>query len=364
MRSQLHLFLALEALSSLALSEKVGYFESSACADPEGFTSCYKDAETEYTNCVNNNCVGGSQACYKSCGGIVTCMSKQCPSLGTNCINACECQRSAHQIDCASASCWNEVYSCEYQSIVADFFNLCTNPNYDAVPFWPAPDDAPAACSCNLGKIIKKEHFIALQMTECANNMTNLNQLATNKDISEYGTACMCCGMSAIVSTIYDTCPNTNPTLLGLQEWYDGILVPSDWSDCGPYLEAYDCAGDLGYGRADAGAVHKFYEPSSMPSNGTATLSNKGGVVSTPVSGNTFTWTFGQSSRAVAHPITVTSANAKVTGKANSGETTATITGTGTGTAAESAQPGMGASLAVPLWTIADTVGALALLAL
>jgi hypothetical protein len=31
--------------------------------------------------------------------------------------------------------------------------------------------------------------------------MTNLNQLATNKDISEYGQACMCCGMSAIVST-------------------------------------------------------------------------------------------------------------------------------------------------------------------
>jgi hypothetical protein len=109
MVSQSRLFLALGTLCSLALSEKVGYFESSACADPKGFTSCYKDAETEYTNCVNNNCVGGSQACYDSCGGSVTCMSKQCPSLGTDCINACECQRSAHQIDCASASCWNEV---------------------------------------------------------------------------------------------------------------------------------------------------------------------------------------------------------------------------------------------------------------
>jgi hypothetical protein len=149
-----------------------------------------------------------------------------------------------------------------------------------------------------------------------------------------------------------------------LQEWNDGILVPNDWSECGPYLEAYDCAGDLGYSRADAGAVKKFYAPSSMPSNGTQTLSNKGGVVSTPVSGNTFTWTFGQSSRAVAHPITVTSANAKVTGKANSGETTATSTGTGTGAAAESTQPGMGASLAVPRWAITGTVGVLALLAL
>jgi hypothetical protein len=109
MISQSHLFLALGALSSLALSGKVGYFDASACADSKGFTSCYKDADTEYTNCVNKNCAGGSQACSDSCGGSITCMNKQCPGLGSDCINACECAKVAHQIDCVSASCWNEV---------------------------------------------------------------------------------------------------------------------------------------------------------------------------------------------------------------------------------------------------------------
>jgi hypothetical protein len=65
----------------------------------------------------------------------------------------------------------------KYQNTVGDFFTYCINPNYDAVPFWPAPNDAPDSSSCNLGKIGKKQHLITLQMTECSNNMTNLNQI-------------------------------------------------------------------------------------------------------------------------------------------------------------------------------------------
>ncbi|OQD86140.1 hypothetical protein PENANT_c008G06262 [Penicillium antarcticum] len=360
--SQSRLLFVLGALATFALSEEVGYFDTSMCTDSKGMTSCYKDADIEYTSCVNNNCVGGSQACHDSCGGSVTCMNKQCPSLGMDCINACECQRSAHQIDCASASCWNEVYSCEYQNTVGDFFALCTNPNYDTVPFWPAPDDAPDACSCNLGKIEKKEHLIALQMTECSNNMTNLNQITKTDAIADYGQACMCCGMSAIISAIYDTCPDTKPSLLGITEWNDAIFVPSDWAECGPYLEAYDCAGDLGYGRADAGAISNYYQPSSMPSNGTKTLFNKDGVVSTPVSGDIFTWQFGHSMNAVYHTVTVASAKADVTGKgkASGRDGSATTTATETGATAESTQPGAGVSLGVSFWTMVGTVGILA----
>ncbi|KAJ5757321.1 uncharacterized protein N7511_006015 [Penicillium nucicola] len=361
---QLRLFLALGALASSALSEKVGYFDASVCADTKGFTSCYKAADAEYTSCVKDNCAGGSQACYDSCDGSVACMNKQCPGLGIDCINACGCQQSAHQIDCAGASCWNQVYSCEYQNTVGDFFTLCTKPNYDTVPFWPAPDDAPDSCSCNLGEIEKKEYLISLQMTECSNNMTNLNQITKTDAIVDYGKACTCCGMSAIISAIYDTCPDTKPSLLGVTEWNDAVFVPNDWAECGPYLEAYDCAGDLGYGRADAGAISKYYQPSSMPSNGTKTLSNGNGVVSTPISGDTFTWQFGQSSRALYHTVTVASANAVVTGKGNaSGGESSTTTATETGATTESTQPGGGVSLGIPLWTMAGTAGALVWLA-
>ncbi|KAJ6092409.1 hypothetical protein N7467_004378 [Penicillium canescens] len=194
--------------------------------------------------------------------------------------------------------------------------------------------------------------------------MTNLDQITDTDAIVDYGRACICYGISAFVSAIYDTCPNTKPFLLGVDGWNEAVFAPNDWEECGPYPESYDCAGDLGYSRTDTGAISKFYQPGSMPSNGTETLSNKDGVVSTPVSGDTFTWTFGQSMIAVLHTVTVTSADAVVTGKATGGgssaTSTATATATGAAAAAESTQPGTGSSLAIPLWTITGSVGALA----
>jgi hypothetical protein len=96
-----------------------------------------------------------------------------------------------------------------------------------------------------------------------------------------------------IIFSIWDTCPDTKPSLLSADEWFAAVLNPGKWEECGPYLEAYDCANDLGFGRADAGGTNNFPHPSSMPTNGTKTMSNVGGIVSTPVSGDTFTWMFG-----------------------------------------------------------------------
>lgn len=154
--------------------------------------------------------------------------------------------------------------------------------------------------------------------------------------------------------SIWDTCPDTQTSLLGADEC--GVLTPGHWEECGPYLEKYDCAGDLGYARADAGSNSKFYHPSSMPSNGTKTMSNVGGVVSTPVSGDTFTWTF---STDLEHTVTVSSADAAVTGTkttGGSGGSDVTATSSATGTAESEAKPGMGSSLTVPSWTIAGSV--------
>ncbi|KAJ5392799.1 hypothetical protein N7465_011773 [Penicillium sp. CMV-2018d] len=358
--------LALVVLSSLSLAEEVGYFDSSSCADPKGFATCYKNVDIQYSNCVNNNCGGGGEACSKSCGGSTSCMNQQCPGLGIDCINACECERSASQIDCAGASCWNRVYSCEYQNTVVDFLNVCITPNRDGLPYWPTPDDAPDSCSCNIGKIEKKEYLITNQINECSNNRTNIDGMAvTDTDaMIEYGHACLCCGYSAIISAIWDTCPDNKPSLLGADEWFAGALIPGHWEQCGPYLEKYDCAGDLGYARADAGGNTKFYHPSSMPSNGTKTMSNVGGVVSTPVSGDTFTWTF---STDLEHVVTVSSADATVTGtkttggSGGSGGSGGGATSSATGTAESDARPGMGSSLTVPSWSIAGSVGVLIL---
>ncbi|CAG8896857.1 unnamed protein product [Penicillium egyptiacum] len=358
--------LALVALSSMSLAKEVGYFDSSSCADPKGFASCYENVDTTYANCVNNNCAGGGELCYSSCGGSTSCMNEQCPGLGIDCTKACECERSALQIDCAGQSCWNRVYSCEYQATVLDYLSFCSSPDRDGLPYWPTPDDAPDSCSCNTGQIEQKEYLIVNQMDVCSNNQTNIGRIMTDVDaITEYGQACVCCAFSAIISAIWGTCPDTQPSLLAADEWFAGLLNPGHWEDCGPFLEKYDCGGDLGFGRIDAGGITKFYTPGSLPTNGTKSLYNVDGVISNPVSGDVLTWTFRST---LVHAVTVPSADATVTGtKATGGSDVTAATAaasTATGKAESDVKPGMGSSLIVPSWTIAGIVGILVLLTL
>ncbi|KAJ5698960.1 hypothetical protein N7462_000965 [Penicillium macrosclerotiorum] len=318
--------LSLLGSSVLTIAEEVGYFEdSSICADSKGLATCYKSAATSYASCIANNCSGGSKECYNSCNGDASCMATQCPNLGIDCINACGCVQSVNQIDCIASSCWNQVYSCEYQRTVEDVLNLCAKTDMDQLPFWPPPDDAPARCSCNLGKIDRKENLISAHLTQCVNNETNLAQFSTVDEITDYSRACTCCAMSGFVTAIWGTCPNTKPSDLGADAWYSALLEPNDWEDCGPYLASYDCAGDLGYGSDDAGDTTEFYKPNSLPANGTETMYNTGGVLSTPVSGATFTWTYGT----VLHAVTAVSTDNVVTATGTGGGSGSTATQTG-----------------------------------
>ncbi|KAK6814457.1 hypothetical protein RU639_009557 [Aspergillus parasiticus] len=96
------------------------------------------------------------------------------------------------------------------------------------------------------------------------------------------------------------TCPSIKPTLITANYWSENLLGPLDWDACAPYLQQYDCAGTLGFGAAAAGGTQNFYEPGNIPKNGTGMLTNTGGVISTPVSGSSFTWTLGSTT----HPLT------------------------------------------------------------
>ncbi|RAL10728.1 uncharacterized protein BO97DRAFT_479076 [Aspergillus homomorphus CBS 101889] len=300
-----------------AVTKQVGYFESSNCAAPSALESCYSEADDYYARCVNENCAGGSEECYNSCGGNASCMQSKCPNLGIDCINVCGCVKTSREVDCAASACWNQVYSCEYQETVQTLFDLCPSVNKTQLPFWPPPDNAPGGCSCNLGKLYDRELSIVDQATECANNMTNLDQLSSARDIADYGRACLCCSKSALLSSIWDVCPNTQPALLGADELYSAVIA-RDWDMCGTFLENYDCAGTLGFGAPSAGNVTQFYKPGHLPANGTETLSNTGGVISTPIS-STFTWTL----LSVEHPVTAMAAT--VTG--GSGKASSTTTG-------------------------------------
>ncbi|KAF3399858.1 hypothetical protein F1880_008166 [Penicillium rolfsii] len=366
------------AFSSLALATRAGYFnDSSVCADSKGMEKCYAKAEKSHVDCITSNCSGGSKSCYDSCNGDTMCMVMRCPNLGADCINACGCVRATDQIDCTASSCWNQVcaakelgyeikshvsfslqvYSCEYQRTAQDVLNTCLGFDMDQIPFWPAPADAAGGCSCNIGHVAQKEVQISAQLTECKNNKTNLNKLTEGDDMTNYAQACICCAESAIVSAIWNVCPNTKPSEIGADYWFDAFLRPHHWDECGPYLEAYDCGSDLGFAAESAGDTHTFYQPNSLPKNGTETLFNTGGVLSTPVSGATFTWT----DASLLHAITAASTN-RIVSATGTGADAQEATAAATATGASATKSGGAIVYSPPTWTCAGMAGVLAMI--
>ncbi|KAM0713929.1 hypothetical protein Q7P37_010891 [Cladosporium fusiforme] len=286
------------SVAHLVKSEAVGYFDSDHCVDNAGMKDCYADADSYLSTCITKNCAGGSDACAASCGGNAACIQSNCPNLGIDCINACECVRATKEIECAAQSCWNQVYSCEYQETVRDFINVCTNPDLKNIPFWPPPDDAPASCSCNIGKIDMTQLEAVEIASTCANNETALGQFTSVEEINAFAQGCMCCGNSLLLSAYWDICPDTKPTLLGADDW-TRFLADHKWNKCEQYLEKYDCATTMGFGNKTSGGKSGFFAPGDLPENGTATLSNVDGAISSPVSGATFTWKNGDVPRTI-----------------------------------------------------------------
>lgn len=80
------------------------------------------------------------------------------------------------------------------------------------------------------------------------------------------------------------------------------------WDQCAKYIEDTPCE-DLGFSPPGAKGA-KFYAPGTFPSNGTQTLSNVAGAVTSPVSGSVYTYTM----KGLETVISVASANAKPTG--------------------------------------------------
>ncbi|KAE8443936.1 hypothetical protein EG329_001246 [Mollisiaceae sp. DMI_Dod_QoI] len=304
--------LGLAISATFVSAADVGYYNSSSCIDPSGFSSCYNDADSSYADCVNGNC----------------------QDQNIDCINACECVRSTNYIDCAASNCWNQVYSCEYQLTVSDFINFCANENLTTIPYWPPPDNAPTGCSCPIGKVQRSILSSIAELDACSNNQTNLDQLLTADDVANYGEACTCCYQSGILSAIYDICPSTIPSILGADTYYAALFADTDWPSCGVYLKAYDCDTELGFA-SPAGNVTHFYEPADLPRNGTLSLfDTRGeGEIRTPVSGEVFTWT----ANGVARTVTAASVTGSVEKSAGaSSGVSATASETGSGTVAAS----------------------------
>ncbi|RYP88464.1 hypothetical protein DL770_004628 [Monosporascus sp. CRB-9-2] len=258
------------AASPVAWAAKVGYFESKDCVDRSGMEQCYEEADEAWTDCINENCKDQNIDCH----------------------NVCSCIQTMDMIDCAGRHCWNQVYSCEYQLTAGDIGTFCLNPKFDAIPFYPPPDNAPGSCSCNMGKIITSLY-------------RSLDELDT-------------CGAHGeeIVGQFWEVCPNTDPSLLGADEIYQSLVVQDEnWPQCAEYMEAFPCGSTLGFTPPGGDDSGPFYEPGNFPPNGTATTSNIAGSITSPVSGAKYTWTY----NSIPRTVTVVSADSMPTATGEAG---------------------------------------------
>ncbi|KAJ5340546.1 hypothetical protein N7541_009670 [Penicillium brevicompactum] len=299
---------AIAAFSGLA-SAQTNITEKS-CASSSDYSRCNRDVADKWSSCVRN-----------------------CNSNG-NCIVDCGCESHRKYINCMAESCWNQVYSCKYQLFIQQYFAICPSA-HEPIPFWPAPDNAPNRCSCDIGKVLQTTLASRNDQINCIKNATDkistdisdLSNLSNGLDIAGRTSDCACCGASASISASWDICPHTEPRLAGADMW--GLFFPSslpnlytsvpNWawssSSCDSKLDSNRCK-DLGFTNAD-----KFYKPGDYPKNGTSTLSNVAGTVSAPPSGTVLTWSQASST----YTVTATGYDRKAV--ASQSEYRATATG-------------------------------------
>ncbi|KAK9323674.1 hypothetical protein V1517DRAFT_243301, partial [Lipomyces orientalis] len=231
---------------------------SDTCVDPDGYTACYNDASDVAFQCMNG-------------------------TDSNQLVQACGCVEYVDVMNCIASHCWNQVYSCAYQELVIDYIRYC--PHNDQIPFFPPPDDASGACSCNVGKIFLAVNNSIAETASCNNAAAAVSDPSQGLQLDA---ACACCGESASLSSLYSICPDTDPSQAGLdviQSYFSGFNEPFD--SCDQYLSSYNCVSDLGFSQIDGG---KFYGPSNLLLSGTQSLSDGPGSITSPVSGATFTW--------------------------------------------------------------------------
>jgi hypothetical protein len=146
---------------------------STGCADSSGFESCQKQANDKLSSCIAQAKKDNSQQEILACG----------------------CQNYVDNYNCYSASCWNRVWECEYQEYIIDYFLNCPIAKLP-VPYFPAPNKAPDACSCNVGKVFLAIQDAIQETATCSNNADSEDASSNLQRIQ----GCDCCEISGALS--------------------------------------------------------------------------------------------------------------------------------------------------------------------
>ncbi|KAH6874749.1 hypothetical protein B0T10DRAFT_552733 [Thelonectria olida] len=316
---------------SVVNAASVANLTATGCADSSGLQTCLDKVASTSQKCLDSARKDGSQLETVACG----------------------CVYYTENINCYAAHCWNRVYECEYQKYVIQYLGQCDSAKLP-LPYFPAPDGAKDACSCNLGKVYEQFLESVTEGGTCASSNARRDAL----DQLDRVEACECCEMSGGLSAIYGVCPDTDPALVGLSyiEQLES-LYDLPFTSCDQYMSSYDCKKDLGFTAAST-----FYDPSDLPSSGSATLSNGPGSVTAPASGTVFTYT----NAADSQVYTISAASARK-GSGSGSDSTATAASAGasakatdgskdSGSSSRPVSMGLGTGLVVLAWAVTFTL--------
>ncbi|KAI9372219.1 hypothetical protein BJX61DRAFT_508189 [Aspergillus egyptiacus] len=255
---------AVAALPVAALAVQVGDFDSESCAAPDEFISCYEDADAWYEECTERTCNARDYECLKDC----------------------RCGLEGEHTRCAATFCWNMAYSCEYQ---LQTYTAVNSACYDAgplsIPFWPPPDNADGGCSCNIGELGTAMERGSQTMQQCIADADLFTNIPAELEPDTH--ACICCGISSTLSVIPEICPGLDPDVVfggDIEELLSEGAAGIAWTQCGEFLEKYDCVADFGY----PSNIETYYGPGALPS-GTETFGNVGTLTTPPSATETYT---------------------------------------------------------------------------
>lgn len=193
-----------------ALAATTTSLTTTGCVDASGLQRCLENVASTAQTCLDNARKAGNQAETIACG----------------------CVYYTDNVNCYAASCWNRVYEYEYQKYVYECLKNCETAKLP-LPYFPAPDNAQDACSCNLGKVYQTFLNSLNEGTSCIKGSSSCGARDALGSINKM-VACECCAMSGALSgqenghmnhrisrglpdlcSIYETCPDTEPDLVG-----------------------------------------------------------------------------------------------------------------------------------------------------
>ncbi|RPB16141.1 hypothetical protein P167DRAFT_542403 [Morchella conica CCBAS932] len=230
---------------------------STGCVDKAGFEKCLADA------------VDAEAACIKTTSG------------DASLIVGCGYGNQINQMNCYMSSCWNKIYSCEYSALAAQYTTDRDLMTPEPIPFWPAPANAPGACSCNIGEAVVNSTQVYLESIGCISTYQNVPDL--------FG--CTCCSFDGALSALYAICPNNNPDYLGYADYYKAIKDYESQLNLGTCAEAISGSNCVSKWGIDPPAGGKFLDPDSLSKSfGNDALSTVSGTLTAPPGGPTITW--------------------------------------------------------------------------